>query len=117
MLLRCQAAWDKAGKKKKFPEELCKRHEAKDDIYKIFWEKMVPAIMPWTMSEEKRTLMCMKWTKAVRPELEAACVIFIKNYSNKWMTGTGTNLYVDGSGDGTKGASTWFVSGLEETRS
>jgi hypothetical protein len=114
MLLRFQAAWKKEKRMKNFAMELVKRHEASDKIYKIFRDDMVPAIMPWTKAERKSTLMCTKWTKAVRPEMEAACVMFILNYSTKWMTGTGKNLYVDGSGEGAKGESTWNVNRLED---
>jgi hypothetical protein len=117
MLLRFQAAWKKEGRKKNFAVELVKRHEASDDIYKTFRDDMVTAIMPWTISERKSKLMSTKWTKAVRPEMEAACVMFILNYSTKWMTGKGKNLYVDGNSEGGKGESTWNGDGLEEGRS
>jgi hypothetical protein len=59
---------------------------------------MVPAIMPWTNQDKKKILAGKRWTEAVNDRMEVVCVIFIQNYSRKWMaTGEESNKRVDGT--------------------
>ena len=93
-----EAEWKAKGYPADFAIELCKRHEASDDIYKIFRDKMVPAIMPWKNEERKKHLARNRWTEVVNDRMEAVCVIFIQNYGGKWMGTGAANKWVDGKG-------------------
>jgi hypothetical protein len=76
--------------------QLCHCHEAEDKDYKLFCDKVAPAILPETYSAQKAELKTKRWTTLVIPEMEAFCVIVLMNYRNRWINGESACRWLDG---------------------
>jgi hypothetical protein len=104
--------------------QLCRRHEAEDKDYERFRERVVQAMLPEKVSEQKAELKTQRWTEFIRPEMEAFCVIVMKNYGNRWIDGNSPCLWLDGTDSKSKAKCksseqrvamqerTWFLSRL-----